>query len=81
MCLRAGTLLSFRRPFLWRKPRSIIGYQLTLLEVHLQGVAQIRQSFAKRKRGLTQKAYQLHKIADAKVRSTASQSCLTVPNM
>ncbi|KAK9842354.1 hypothetical protein WJX81_008159 [Elliptochloris bilobata] len=31
------------------------------------GTAQIRQSFAKRKRGLTQKAYQLHKIADAKV--------------
>ena len=33
----------------------------------LQGPAQIRQSFAKRKRGLAQKAYQLHRIADAKV--------------
>ncbi len=33
----------------------------------MQGASQIRQSFSKRKRGIAQKAYQLHKITDAKV--------------
>ena len=32
----------------------------------MQGASQIRQSFSKRKRGIAQKAYQLHKITDAK---------------
>ena len=38
-----------------------------------QGASQIRQSFSKRKRGIAQKAYQLHKITDAKVGHSSRQ--------
>ena len=63
-----------------------IRYKLNQIWVHasigadvsacgLQGASQIRQSFSKRKRGIAQKAYQLHKITDAKA-SPCLPSCI-----
>ncbi len=42
----------------------------------IQGPDQIRQAFSKRKRGLTLKAYQLHKITDSKVGIVITWSCV-----
>jgi hypothetical protein len=65
----AGVALSLKTFFLKQCGTCLI---LLLSLSVVQGSSQIRQSFSKRKRGIAQKAYQLYKITDAKVRALLS---------